>query len=130
MIERGRSRCQCWRITTEKASIHREIESSNNDPAKQAKLMAKMFDLPVNNYLSYFTNSDVPGNRQQFDADMFVGTPENNVVVSMGIDLSAVNDTFMEVEGENRHFINHEYMPRCRVEKLLKTNRLSNLIGK
>ena len=28
-------------ITTEKEAIHRDIESSKNDPAKQAELMAK-----------------------------------------------------------------------------------------
>lgn len=114
-------------ITTEKESIHRDIESSKNDPAKQDELMAKTFNLPVNNYLSYFTNSEVYGNREKFDADMFVGTPENNVVVSMGIDLSAVNDicsvSFMKIDGEDRYFINRKYMPRCRVEKLPKDQR-------
>lgn len=114
-------------ITTEKEAIHRDIESSKNDPAKQAELMAKTFNLPVNNYLSYFTNTEVYGNRDKFDADMFVGTPENNVLVAMGIDLSAVNDicsvSFMKIDGENRYFINRKYMPRCRVEKLPKDQR-------
>ena len=45
-------------ITTEKETIAKDIEMSKNDPAQQAELMAKTFNLPVNNYLAYFSNEE------------------------------------------------------------------------
>lgn len=109
-------------ITIEIEDIRKDIEMAKNDPAKQAELMAKTFNLPVNNYLSYFTNSECKGNRELFNFDIFIGNDERKARCVLGGDLSDVNDicsfTFMIVNGEERHFHNLKYMPRNRIENL------------
>lgn len=114
-------------ITTEKETISAEIEDAKGDPSKQAELMAKTFNLPVNNYLSFFTNEECKGNIEEFEADRFVGNEERNARCVLGLDLSDVNDicsaSFMTVEGDKRMFMNRKYMPRNRIENLPREQR-------
>lgn len=115
-------------ITTEKETIENDIEMSKNDPAQQAELMAKTFNLPVNNYLSFFTNEECQGNPEEFDSSLFTGNDERNARVVLGIDLSDVNDftsvSFMVVDGEKRHFMNRKYIPRITVEELPRSQKV------
>ncbi|HGI3146662.1 TPA: terminase TerL endonuclease subunit [Streptococcus agalactiae] len=85
-------------ITTEKETIARDIEMSKNDPAQQAELMAKTFNLPVNNYLAYFSNEECKGWSDKFDESLFVGDDE-------------------------RHYLNKKFMPRHTIETLPKELR-------
>ena len=114
-------------ITTEKETISAEIEDTKGDPSKQAELMAKTFNLPVNNYLSFFTNEECKGNIEEFEADRFVGNEERNARCVLGLDLSDVNDicsaSFMTVDGDKRMFMNRKYMPRNRIENLPREQR-------
>lgn len=114
-------------ITTEKETIMVDIEMSKNDPAKQAELMAKTFNLPVNNYLAYFSNDECRGWSEQFEPGLFVGDDDRNARCVIGVDLSDVNDicsiSFMVVRGEERHFINKKFMPRHTIEGLSKELR-------
>lgn len=114
-------------ITTEKETIMAEIEDAKGDPSKQAELMAKTFNLPVNNYLSFFTNEECKGNIEEFEADRFVGNEERNARCVLGLDLSDVNDicsaSFMTVDGDKRMFMNRKYMPRNRIENLPREQR-------
>lgn len=114
-------------ITTEKETIAADIEMSKNDPTQQAELMAKTFNLPVNNYLAYFTNEECRGNRDEFKSEMFVGNDDRMARVVIGADLSDVNDicsfSFMIPEGEERYFVNRKYVPRITVDNLPKEQR-------
>ena len=109
------------------AGIQQEIEDAKNDPVAQAEIMAKTFNLPVNNYLAYFTNKECAGNKEQFDKRLFKGTKANNALAVVGVDLSDVNDicsiTFMVVKGEERYFFSKKYMPRIRIDELPKEQR-------
>ncbi|MEG0349575.1 terminase TerL endonuclease subunit [Enterococcus sp.] len=109
-------------ITTEKETIAKDIEMSKNDPTQQAELMAKTFNLPVNNYLSFFTNEECKGNVDKFDIRKFQGTDERNARVIIGWDGSDVNDicscSFMVPDGEERHYMNRKYVPRMTVDNL------------
>lgn len=114
-------------ITTEKETISAEIEDAEGDPSKQAELMAKTFNLPVNNYLSFFTNEECKGNAEEFENERFVGNDERNARCVLGLDLSDVNDicsaSFMIVDGDKRLFMNRKYMPRNRIEALPKEQK-------
>lgn len=114
-------------ITTEKEAIMLDIEMSKNDPAKQAELMAKTFNLPVNNYLAYFSNEECKGWSEKFDKYLFVGNDERNARCVLGVDLSDVNDicsiSFMVVRGEERQYLNQKFMPRHTIESLPKELR-------
>lgn len=114
-------------ITTEKETIQADIDMSQNDPAQQAELMAKTFNLPVNNYLAYFTNKECKGNSSKFKPERFVGDDRSSAKVVVGMDLSDVNDicsiSFMNVDGEERHYINKKYMPRHIMEKLPRKSK-------
>lgn len=114
-------------ITTEKEVIHQDIEMSRNDPVMQAELMAKTFNLPVNNYLAYFTNDETMGNKDKFDHDLFVGNEDRYARAVIGMDLSEVQDitsiSFMIVDGDERYFLNKKYLPRNTVENLPKEMR-------
>jgi phage terminase large subunit-like protein len=109
-------------ITTEKETIALDIEMSKNDPAMQAELLSKSFNLPVNNYLAFFTNEECQGSREEFNDALFTGNEERNSRCVIGIDLSDVGDicsiSFMIVDGEKRYFLNKKYMPRHTIEKL------------
>lgn len=115
-------------ITTEKETISKDIEMSKNDPTQQAELMAKTFNLPVNNYLAYFTNQECLGWSDSFENRFFKGTEEKTARCVLGIDLSDVNDicsiSFMVVDGDKRYFLNKKYLPRSRVENLPREQRL------
>ena len=114
-------------VTTEKETIAKDIELSKNDPAQQAELMAKTFNLPVNNYLSFFTNEECKGNAEQFDLSRFKGNDERNARVVLGWDGSDVNDfcscSFMIPVGDERHFYNRKYIPRITVDNLPSDQR-------
>lgn len=114
-------------ITTEKEAIILDIEMSKNDPAKQAELMAKTFNLPVNNYLAYFSNEECQGWSDKFDMSLFVGDDERSARCVLGVDLSDVNDicsvSFMVVRGEERQYLNKKFMPRHTIEGLPKELR-------
>lgn len=114
-------------VTTEKETIAKDIELSKNDPAQQAELMAKTFNLPVNNYLSFFTNEECKGNAEQFDLSRFKGDDERNARVVLGWDGSDVNDfcscSFMIPVGDERHFYNRKYIPRITVDNLPSDQR-------
>ena len=114
-------------VTTEKETIAKDIELSKNDPAQQAELMAKTFNLPVNNYLSFFTNEECKGNAEQFDLSRFKGDDERNARVILGWDGSDVNDfcscSFMIPVGDERHFYNRKYIPRITVDNLPSDQR-------
>ncbi|MFJ7915332.1 MULTISPECIES: terminase TerL endonuclease subunit [unclassified Lysinibacillus] len=103
------------------------MEDAKNDPVAQAEIMAKTFNILVNNYLAYFTNVECGGNKDKLDGRLFKGTRENNVIAVVGIDLADVNDicsiSFMVVEGEERYFFNKKYMPRIRIDELPKEQR-------
>lgn len=114
-------------ITTSREAIEKDKEMAKNNPALQAELLAKTFNLPINNYLAYFTNEECQGNKKQFKEEKFVGTDELNVKCILGIDLSDVRDicsiSFMVVEGEKRYFYNKKYLPRKTVESLPKEQK-------
>lgn len=114
-------------ITTEKETIAQDIEMSKNDPVAQAEIMAKTFNLPVNNYLAFFTNKECQGNKAKFNPALFEGNDYRNARCILGGDLSDVNDicsiTFMVPDGETKHFLNRKYMPRARIEALPKEQR-------
>ncbi|WP_329382680.1 terminase TerL endonuclease subunit [Anaerofustis sp. HA2171] len=114
-------------ITTEKESIALDIEMCKNDPVKQAELMAKTFNLPINNYLAYFTNEECRGNKDNFDFSIFQGSKESKAKVVIGLDLSSVNDicsvSFMIPKGDKFYFYAKKYMPRCRIDMLPKAQR-------
>ncbi|MBZ4289537.1 terminase large subunit, partial [Streptococcus pneumoniae] len=114
-------------ITTEKETIAKDIEMSKNDPAQQAELMAKTFNLPVNNYLAYFSNEECKGWLDKFDKSLFVGNGERSARCVLGVDLSDVNDicsvSFMVVRGEERQYLNTKFMPRHPIEGLPKELR-------
>lgn len=114
-------------ITTSKEDVQANIDDSKNDPSKQAELMAKTFNLPVNNYLSYFTNEEVKGNSEEFDKNSFIGNDYRNAKAILGVDLSAVNDltsiSFMTVKGDKYYFKNRVYVPRHTFERLPKDHR-------
>lgn len=114
-------------ITTEKETIAKDIEMSKNDPAQQAELMAKTFNLPVNNYLAYFSNEECKGWSDKFDKSLFVGNEERSARCVLGVDLSDVNDicsvSFMVVRGEERQYLNKKFMPRHTIEGLPKELR-------
>lgn len=114
-------------ITVEKETIHQDIEMSKNDPVMQAELMAKTFNLPVNNYLAYFTNDETFGNKQEFKRDMFVGNSDRYARAIIGMDLSEVQDitsiSFMIVDGDKRYFMNKKYLPKNTVDNLPKEMR-------
>ncbi|EGE54246.1 terminase TerL endonuclease subunit [Streptococcus parauberis] len=118
-------------ITTEKETIAQDIESSRNDPAKQAELMAKTFNLPINNYLAYFTNDECKGWIDKFDASLFKGDEDKTARCVLGADLSDVNDicsiSFMIVNGEERQYINKKYMPRQTIDSLPRDQQLKYL---
>lgn len=120
---------KCWQkampmlgITTDEESILRDIERAKNDPVKQQELMAKTFNLPTNSYLSYFTNEECEGNKEQFDIEMFTGSQSEMVKAILGLDLSDVNDicscSMMLVSGDKRFFIARKYLPRKRIDNL------------
>lgn len=114
-------------ITTEKQEIHRDIKMSKNDPAMQAELMAKTFNLPVNNYLAYFTNEESMGNKKMFDRNKFIGNEDKYSRAIIGMDLSEVNDitsiSFMIPDGDERYYLNKKYLPEKTVEKMPKEMR-------
>lgn len=114
-------------ITTEKESIALDVEMCKNDPVKQAELMAKTFNLPINNYLSYFTTEECMGNKEEFNPQLFVGTEDSKAKAVIGLDLSDVNDicsvSFMIPKGDRFYFLAKKYMPRCRIDKLPKAQR-------
>jgi phage terminase large subunit-like protein len=114
-------------ITTEKETIESDIEMSKNDPVMQAELMAKTFNLPINNYLAYFTNEECKGNHTEFRPELFTGSDERKARCIMGVDLSDINDicaiSFMIVDGEKRYFITKKYVPRSKVNALPKEQR-------
>jgi phage terminase large subunit-like protein len=114
-------------VTTEPETIAREIEMCKDDPVAQAELMAKTFNIPINNYLAFFTNKECAGNAKQFDVELFRGNDERNARCIVGIDLSDVNDicaiSFMTIDGDRRYFLNKKYMPRSRIEQLPKSQR-------
>lgn len=114
-------------ITTEKETISAEIEDAKGDPSKQAELMAKTFNLPVNNYLSFFTNEECKGNAAEFKPELFVGNDDRNARCVIGLDLSEVNDicsaSFMTIDGDKRIFMNRKYMPRMTIDSLPKEQR-------
>lgn len=112
-------------ITTEKETIAKDIQMSKNDPAMQAELLSKTFNIPVNAYFAYFTNEECQGNKKEFRAELFCGTIERNARCILGLDLSDVGDicsiSFMTVEGDKRYFLNRKYMPRKSIENLPKS---------
>lgn len=114
-------------ITTEKETIALDIEMSKNNPVMQAELMAKTFNLPVNNYLAFFTNEECKSHPKKFKSSLFFGNEERNARCVLGVDLSDVKDicsiTFMVVSGENRYFLSKKYIPRHTVESLPKEQR-------
>lgn len=118
-------------ITTEKETIAQDIESSRNDPAKQAELMAKTFNLPINNYLAYFTNDECKGWIDKFDRSLFIGNEDRMSRCILGADLSDVNDicsiSFMVVNGDERQYINKKYMPRQTIDSLPRDQQLKYL---
>lgn len=111
-------------ITVERESIALDIEMAKNDPAMQSEIMAKTFNLPINNYLAYFTNEECEGNRKEFKQELFKGDDYSNAKCVLGLDLSDVKDicscSFMIVEGEKRYFHSKKYLPRKTVEQLPK----------
>ena len=114
-------------VTVERESIELDIEMAKNDPAAQAEIMAKTFNLPINNYLAYFTNEECEGNRKQFDLNKFKGDDYRNAKCILGLDLSDVSDicscSFMVCDGEKRYFYSKKYLPRKTVEQLPKQQR-------
>jgi phage terminase large subunit-like protein len=108
-------------ITTERETIARDIEMAKNDPVKQSEILAKTFNIPTNNYLSYFTNEECEGNKEQFDNSLFIGNDYRKAKCILGLDLSSVNDicsvSFMIVDGDRRLFKNIKFMPRCVIEE-------------
>jgi phage terminase large subunit-like protein len=109
-------------IILERESIESDMRKAVNRPDLQAELLAKTFNIPVNSYLSFFTNDECYGNKATYRPEVFEGTPESPRLVIVGIDLSAVNDicsvSFMAIGGDKRYFLNRKYMPRSRVEAL------------
>jgi phage terminase large subunit-like protein len=107
-------------ITVEKEAIALDIETSNNNPVIQTEILAKTFNLQVNNYLAYFSNDECKGNKKSYNSDIFIGNDERNARAVIGVDLSDVGDicsiSFMIVDGDNRYFLNKKYMPRRTVE--------------
>lgn len=114
-------------ITTRIEDIEREVIACKNNPVKQAELMAKTFNLPVNNYLSYFDNEECKGNKEEFKQELFQGDEFRNAYCVIGMDLSDVNDicaiSFMIVDGDKRYFLTRKYLPRVRVNRLPKDRR-------
>lgn len=114
-------------ITTEKETIAKDIETSKGNPAKQAELMAKTFNLPMNSHLAYFTNEECKGKRDLFDQAYFIGGEDRNARCVLGIDLSDVNDicsvSFMVVEGDTRYFHNLKFVPAKTVENMPKESK-------
>lgn len=114
-------------ISTSNEAIVKDIEMSKNNPAKQAELMAKTFNLPVNNYQSFFTNEECLGNRVKFDRMLFTGTDERNAYCVLGVDISDKNDicsvSFMIPDGDKRYFFNKKYIPRVTLSKLPREQR-------
>ena len=114
-------------ITTEKETIELDIEMSKDDPVAQAEIIAKTFNLFVNNYLAYFTNEECRGNYKKFEPGRFVGSDDRKARCVLGIDMSDLNDicaiSFMTVAGDRRYFVTKKYAPRSRLEQLPKEQR-------
>ena len=114
-------------ITTSREAIAKDIEMSANDPAQQAELMAKTFNLPINNYLAYFTNEECKGNAEKFDFGRFKGNQSKKAYCVLGIDLSRVDDicsvSFMIPDGDERYFYNLKFAPRQHIETRPKAQR-------
>lgn len=109
-------------ITTRIEEIAHDIDRCKNDPIGQAELMAKTFNLPVDNYHAYFTNEECRGWPEKFHPSLFQGDEMRSAYCVLGLDLSDVNDicsiSFMVVDGDKRYFLNRKYLPRSRVDKL------------
>lgn len=114
-------------ILTDYKTIAEEIEMSKDDPVQQAELMAKTFNIPVNNYQMYFSNEECSGNREAFNITMFTGTDERMARCVLGIDLSDVNDicsiSFMIPVEDTFMFLNKKYAPRKIVDNLPREKR-------
>lgn len=109
-------------ITTDYEAIEKNIEMAKDDPVRQAELLAKMFNIPVNNYLAYFTNEECRGHKELFKPELFIGNEDRKARCVIGIDLSDVNDicsvSFMIVENDKRYFKNLNFIPRKTVDSL------------
>jgi phage terminase large subunit-like protein len=114
-------------ILTDYETIFQEIEMSKDDPVQQAELMAKTFNIPINNYQMYFTNEECLGNKESFDISLFTGTDEHMARSILGIDLSDVNDicsiSFMVPIEDSFMFLNKKYLPRKTVDGLPREKR-------
>lgn len=114
-------------ITTEEESLALDVEMCKNNPVKQAELMSKTFNLPINNYLAYFTNEECKGNSKAFDENLFIGNEDTKAKAIIGMDLSSVNDicsiSFMIPKEDKFYFISKKYLPRCRIDQLPKQQR-------
>lgn len=114
-------------VTYQKSDIQKMIELSKDNPVKQAEIMAKIFNLPVNNYLSYFSNEECKGYPDKFNPDLFIGDDIQNVYATLGIDLSDVKDlssiSFKVMKDGNYYYLNKKYIPRNTFDKLPKDKR-------
>lgn len=113
-------------ITTSIETIRQEILDAKNDPVAQNEIMAKTFNLPQQNFMSYFSTDEIRNAKNGFNKDLFIGNDYRNARCIIGIDLSDVGDicsvSFMVVspDGETISFVNRKYLPRSRVEALTK----------
>ncbi|MCL2536960.1 MAG: terminase large subunit [Coriobacteriia bacterium] len=111
-------------IAPERESVQKDLKKAKNDPIAQAEILAKTFNIPMNNYQSYFTNDECRGSSDKFNAELFTGTDERNARCVIGVDMSDVNDicsvSFMVVVGDKRYFMNKKFAPRAVIEKLPK----------
>jgi len=114
-------------ILTDYKTIAEEIEMSKDDPVQQAELMAKTFNIPINNYQMYFSNEECKGNREKFDISLFMGTDDRMARCILGIDLSDVNDicsiSFMIPVDDSFMFLNKKYIPRKTVDNLSREKK-------
>jgi phage terminase large subunit-like protein len=114
-------------IITGKEAVAKDIEMSKDDPAKQAELLAKTFNWPVDNYLAFFSNEECLGNRRAFNPMRFQGDALRRARCVVGLDLSDVNDicaaAVMIPDGDVMQFKLLSFVPRSTVGKLAKEQR-------
>lgn len=103
-------------ITTEISAIKEDLELAKNDPVQQAEIAAKTFNIPMNNFYSYFTNEECGGHAEEFNAGLFKGSNAKYSYCILGLDLSDVKDicscSFLFPQGDKRYFIAKKYLPR------------------
>jgi phage terminase large subunit-like protein len=81
-------------ILFDEKDILKDIEKAQkaNDPVAQTEIMTKTFNLPMNSYMSYFSNEECEECSSSFDLKYFKGTKEKKKYCLIGADLSDVND--------------------------------------